>query len=396
MECFEPNAAPEQLFARLEVIGRHATPALYNAVEHRRIPFRFVWMPLAKIQEGLGGKAKAITLLISTAVIALVLAMIFIPYPLKMDATGNLLPETRRWIFSPVEAQVKRIDIPENRQVASDQPVLLLFDHQLGMKVITLEREIEEAKAKQAGILKQLGQLPAGTPQSQRAQLQAEWQQAEATAHWKGLEKAALMRNLHNSNDGPGFFFLNSPKFPDSVPDPQNRRWTVLNTDYRETLRDRPVKPSDPLLRLGDRDGNWEAELKIPQKHVGQVVWAFEQAAKNGQKELDVDILARSEPTTVYKGKLTRLDLSGMAEPNKDDNNESEPVVLAYVRLVGKDLPGGGKDIPDEYSLPKNAPWLLVSNIEVHAKIRCGNHPMGYSLFYGVWEFFYEKVVFFF
>ena len=77
MECFEPNAAPEQLFARLEVIGRHATPALYNAVEHRRIPFRFVWMPLAKIQEGLGGKAKAITLLISTAVIALVLAIPF-------------------------------------------------------------------------------------------------------------------------------------------------------------------------------------------------------------------------------------------------------------------------------------------------------------------------------
>lgn len=396
MECFEPNAAPEQLFARLEVIGRHATPALYNAVEHRRIPFRFVWMPLAKIQEGLGGKAKAITLLIATAVVAIVAAMVLIPYPLKMDATGNLLPETRRWVFSPVEAQVIRIDIPDNRLVAAGQPVLLLSDRQLGMKVVTLNREVQEAQVKAAGVRRQLDNAPAGMTPSQRAQLEADRQQAEATARWKALEVTALMQNLHGSNDGPGFFWLNSPKFPDNVPNPQDRHWTVLNTDYRETLRDRPVKPSDPLLRLGDRDGNWEAELKIPQKHVGQVLWAFEQAEKIGQDELDVDILARSEPTHVYHGKLSRKGLSGGAEPNKDDNNESEPVVLAYVRLVGKELPDGSKDIPDEYSLPKNAPWLLVSNTEVHAKVRCGSHPMGYSLFYGVWEFFYEKVVFLF
>jgi hypothetical protein len=38
----------------------------------------------------------------------------------------------------------------------------------------------------------------------------------------------------------------------------------------------------------------------------------------------------------------------------------------------------------------------LVPGTEVHAKIRCGQRAMGYSLFYGLWEFFYEKVVFFF
>jgi len=39
-------------------------------------------------------------------------------------------------------------------------------------------------------------------------------------------------------------------------------------------------------------------------------------------------------------------------------------------------------------------PELLLSGGEVHTRIRCGNRPMGYSLFYGVWEFVYEKVVF--
>ena len=49
------------MIARLDVVARHATRALYNAVEHRRIPMRFLWMPLAKVQEGLGGKARAIS-----------------------------------------------------------------------------------------------------------------------------------------------------------------------------------------------------------------------------------------------------------------------------------------------------------------------------------------------
>ena len=38
MECFEPAIAPDQMVSRLEVVTQHATPALYNAAEHKRIP----------------------------------------------------------------------------------------------------------------------------------------------------------------------------------------------------------------------------------------------------------------------------------------------------------------------------------------------------------------------
>src|SRR5262249_51320978 len=61
-ECFAPPAEPQQIVAKLDVVAKHATSALYNAVEHRRIPMRFLWKPLAAVQEGLGGKAKAILL----------------------------------------------------------------------------------------------------------------------------------------------------------------------------------------------------------------------------------------------------------------------------------------------------------------------------------------------
>ena len=71
---------------------------------------------------------------------------------------------------------------------------------------------------------------------------------------------------------------------------------------------------------------------------------------------------------------------------SSSDQNEPDPVVIARVRLQGDEIPKA-MEIPPE---------LLLAGVEVHARVRCGNHAMGYSLFYGVWEFIYEKVVFFF
>jgi hypothetical protein len=48
-------------------------------------------------------------------------------------------------------------------------------------------------------------------------------------------------------------------------------------------------------------------------------------------------------------------------------------------------------DIPLNQQIP---PSLLLSGVQVRTRIRCGNAPMGYSLFYGVYEFIYEKVIF--
>ena len=80
--------------------------------------------------------------------------------------------------------------------------------------------------------------------------------------------------------------------------------------------------------------------------------------------------------------------ISGEASPHKDDNNESEPVTIAYVRIDGDDIE---KEHGEAKLMPRD---LFVSGIEVRSKVRCGSYRMGYSLFYGVYEFFCEKVLF--
>ena len=97
MESFDPPVNTEQMISRLEVVGRHsASGQLYNAAEHRRMPFRWIWSPLADIQDGLGGKTKAIIYAVTIGIILLIAALILVPYPLKMESPGPAAPSHRR------------------------------------------------------------------------------------------------------------------------------------------------------------------------------------------------------------------------------------------------------------------------------------------------------------
>src|SRR5262249_17254763 len=141
---------------------KHATSALYNSVEHRRIPMRFIWQPLAKIQDGLGGKTRAILYSIAAALVVLIAVMIFVPYPLKMDAKGQLLPIYRQYVYSPMEAKV--IDflpgLEQGSVVSERQQLIHLYDLQLEQKITTLDRDVATAQGEIDGLNQQLANAP--------------------------------------------------------------------------------------------------------------------------------------------------------------------------------------------------------------------------------------------
>jgi len=197
-------------------------------------------------------------------------------------------------------------------------------------------------------------------------------------------ERDELIRINNVDENHPHFFYLKAPEFRTQRVVKGQRLWTVFDPDFTEKLTNQAVRPSDAILHLGDKDGPWEIELKIPQKHIGQVLRAFQRS--DPPDRLDVDFLLTSSSTHTYRGILYRNKVSGEATPNRDDHNESAPVVIAYVSL-------NDPSIPEDMRVPRET---FINGVDVHTKIRCGNRAMGYSLFYGLWEFFYEKVVFFF
>jgi hypothetical protein len=376
LESFEPPESSEQLLARLEVVGRHAAPALYNAVEHRRIPMRFLWVPLAAVQEGLGGKARAILTLVGLGLVALAAVLILVPYPLKMDANGQLLPKQRHYVFTPYPGHIVEFprEVQPSKRVARNQEIVVMRSLELSAKIHELQVAAATAKMQ----ADQLGSAMQGMAKDEdRWPLMKQLVEAKSTYEAKSKELSELQQRTNASVEDPGVFRLRSPL-----------EGIVLSSDFRETLTHKFVKEEEPILRVGYTNpqvpaiGDWEIELKIPQKHVGQVLAAY--AGKRENESLDVDLLLVSEPTHTFRGKLARADIAAQAMVDKNAHDEAEPMVLAKVRVSGDDIPSG-------YRLP---PDRLVTGTEVHARVRCGNRAMGYSLFYGVWEFVYEKVIF--
>ena len=129
----------------------------------------------------------------------------------------------------------------------------------------------------------------------------------------------------------------------------ERNMWSVLtsnfgnnNFNFREK-EDSEVKPSEPVLRLGAKDGPWELELKIPQKHIGQVLRAYERLRKQEKPlVLDVDYVLLGSTTKLYKGRLHFERIAGEATPDTEQQSgEAEPAVLAYVRIEGDDIADG-------------------------------------------------------
>lgn len=385
MECFEPPAEPQQLIARLDVVARHATPALYNAVEHRRIPGRLLWQPLAKLQDGIGGKAKAITAVVVGLVSFLIAMLFLVPYELEMDSTGKLVPWARRVVFAPTAGMVMQFKVNPGDVVLEDSELGVLYSSELNKKLLELDAAIEGAREEMRTFMHNTSNL-VGAP-SNKDQSKDAWESAAIKRELEKRrtdERKEFLAHNNASSEKRGEFYLKSPFFSSEERDRLGRReWTVLSGNFQDEWLGKTAKPSDPILKLGAKDGPWEIELRIPQKHISQVLKAYE---VNGGEPLDVNFILRSDPSRPYRGRLYRERIASEAIPNRDEKDESEPEVIAYVSI---DDPA----IDSNYRLSREA---LVSGTEVRAKVRCGKHCMGYSLFYGVWEFLYEKVVFFF
>jgi hypothetical protein len=383
MECFEAPPEANQQTARLDVIGQHAVSALGNALDHQRIPMRFVWEPIAKLQEGLGGKAKAITTLVLVALAVFTACLIFLPYPLKMEAAGNLQPAVRKNVYPEEPGQIVSFDVKPGARVDERQVLARMYGRELDTRLDRLRAD-RDAAERRRDEYNRVALGDGAVLDKVKASVEAKLQQEALENKESEIKRTVNRTGAQRDHTGKYYFSLMAPGLtPEESLRLRSRKWTVLKGDFRETWTGKEARPSDAILSLGALDGPWEIELKIPQKHIGQVLRGFETLKTD---ELDVDFIVKSDPTRKWKGKLARSRIAGEATPNRDDKDEAEPVVLAFVRV-------DGPDIDPEYRVP---PGLRLAGADTRVKIRCGSERMGYSLFYGVWEFLHEKVVFFF
>jgi Biotin-lipoyl like len=385
LESFNPPEQHEPMLAKFDVVNKHAAPALYNAWEMRRIPFRFIWTPISKIQELLGGKARFYTALALIALVAITVAMVMIPYPLKMEAKGEFLPKNTVYVFPPTEGQVRSINVRPGDRVKPDALIATLHSPELLKKITDAQGRLSGANKTKEDYESAIAK--GGLTTDAEIQYRIQIGEASSTITSISRELDSLYKTYNATKDRDGLFLAQAPKLEVGI----GGDWQVLNSDQRGELLNRVVRGNEPLVRLGAVDGPWRVELKIPQRNIGHISRAFatdglHKKDAQGKKYLDVDVLLTSRPDTKFPGRLYDEDMSKEVIPNRDDHNESEGIMTSPVRVNLEEFGPAGQIPPD----------LRVAGVEVHARVRCGEHALGYSLFHGVWEWFYEKVIFFF
>jgi hypothetical protein len=393
LESFNPPDQTEPIVQRLEVIGKHAAPALYNAAELKRVPLKFLWWPLAKLQEGIGGKSRFYTIAGAILAAILIAVMIVVPYPLRMEAKGQLLPVEIAQIFPPKEGIVRDIRVKPGDKIDPKYAAVTLFSSDLQSDYAKAQEKFTTASGSIITLSQTLKDL-GSSEQLKDTKVKYETDLAVARLNLEAAqtEIAALTAQYNGQPERPGIFRAIAPAFDPKLARPLGTsQWTVLNDDRRDNLIGRSMRPHEELLRVGNLEGYWRIELKIPQRNIGQIMKAFvdptlHEVDAAGKMYLNVDVLLSSQAETSYVGRLYREDIAAQAVPNKNEHDENEPVVTAYVKLNVEGLK------PEEM-VPLEQ---FVTGLEVRTRIRCGKHALGYSLFHGVWEWFYEKVVFFF
>ncbi len=355
MECFETAGAIEPLSNRLEVVSRHAAPAMYNAAEHRRIPFRWALMPLAKIKDGLRGRKLTMTLAVLGAIALLIGTLVFTPYELRMDAKGQLTPKVRQTVYAPVEGKIVAVPAKHGQRVNKAEVLLYLEDANRSIRMEKLQQNISGRDARIAYLSNQIAKTHDA---AERRKLELD-QIAERTAR--------------NTDDAELKILQGQTRDPARTPVVAPMAGWVVTFDLHDRLMNMTVKPDVPLMKVVDLKGAWEIEIDIPEGNVGRIKEAL---ANNGGDPLNVDILLLSRPDRSYKGKLYGGDLGGETTLNA----EKQPILRARVQLTG-DLSRAELD-----KMPVGA--------ETRVMIHCGKRSIGYVWFYELWEFFYERVLF--
>ncbi|HWY85295.1 MAG TPA: sigma-70 family RNA polymerase sigma factor [Gemmataceae bacterium] len=259
---------------------------------------------------------------------------------------GTLLPIKRVQVYAPVEGFIVKIreGLKAGTPVQKGEELLRMRDTDLAKNILQLKMEIAAADA----TVRRAASRPDKDDGSDQSAIK-KVSEAEVIRNQKSQLLESLLKRT-NSTNIPGEFRVTSPL-----------AGIVLNPDIQASLMGRNVKPNEPLLRVGSTDvsnpklSDWEIELKIPQKHIGEVLEAFRD--KRHWEELDVEFTLSSAPTKSFRGKLHK---SKIANVYRDENNKADLGMLAWVRI-------SGSDIPEEYRLTIDS---LVIGAEVRAHIR--------------------------
>lgn len=257
VEQIEDSRVASSLVQRAEVVSRHSSLALANALEHQNLFLMPVWRALGKTRWVVQGRTLPKTLTISGTILLLLLILILWPARFSQHSKGTLEPVRRQNVFAGIDGTVDDIPkgVDDGATVKKGDTLLKLRNTELGVKITAAEGQRMEK-------LKRLSAVTAAlvdtrrTPKESISQLEGE--QAELKAALRSLD---LQLELYKAEQ----LELDVRSPIDGI---------VVKWDLRNILTRRPLQKGQEVMRVVDPSGPWQIELKMPEQHVGHIAAA--------------------------------------------------------------------------------------------------------------------------
>ena len=351
VEQIEDSRIPDTMLQRVDVVAKHSSTALSNAMEHQNLFLMPVWRALGNTRWIFQARTLPKTISISIAVAAVLLGLVFVPWNFELKANGSLEPVNRSEVFAKVDGVVKSVPVSHGEQVKKDTVLVELRSTDLRVQ---MRQFLGDLNSTDEQISSKQRQLKHGRMASEdKSQIEGE---VEALKE----KRRSLQTQLDLLQEKVKDLQVTSP-----------RDGQVITWDLQNLLDGRPVQRGQVLMQVADTQGPWQIELQMPEDGMGHIVQAQRDMEK---KDLPVTFILATDPGIEFEGKIKEIHYS--AEVRGEEGN----TVLIKIEIA---------DSVDREMFPDLRPGT-----EVTAKVYCGKRSIGYVMLYKAFAFVQSRIIF--
>lgn len=352
LEYFDDDVTEESINDDCQLVVEQSQLAMENARQHGEIFMQPLLKKLGWLQQTLFGDHFKKTMTGLAALLLLTLAMIFLPWELKMKVDGVLRPEIRRHVYSTSKGKIDQVYFGDGDEVQKGDLMLTMIDNDRSQQLEARIIELQKVRSQAADILGKLGTATREQEQSLTGQLSA-----------LKADEARLLTTIAN--------LQKVMKEVLDVPAPISG--TIVTWDPQQRLTGLVVEPNQSLMTLAKLDGQWQLEVNIADMKVGYVDRALAEA-RNDDDTTNDTILAEfalsTNPSKTYQGQLHRVSI----RPHTDESG-----VQKYRGIIKVD--------PKDLNVKE-----LRHGAGVTVKIHCGKVPLYKACFHQPIDWVLAKV----
>lgn len=348
VEQIESTLPAEIFHNRVNLVYEHGTRAIANSLRYDSLFLMPVWRTLGKISWIVRARTLPKTLAVVGLLAALVLAAIFIPLELELEANGTIEPTVRRQVFAPIDGEVIQVLVDHGQSVQAGQELLRLQNRELALKISELQGQLGRAVEELLSVKAQLSSRTLEPNES--VKLQGE--ELQLKGQIETLETSIGLRQLQADQ-----LIIRAPI--DGV---------VTTWDLEKTLRSRPIVTGQVMLELADLTKPMHLKLAMPDKRMSHLENRIAELAAEGRiaEGLDVDFILATDPDQSLRA---GLDIASIERRTQTDADDGEVVRM--------------KAYPDENSMGMLRPR---PGAKVIADVRVGKRAAGFVLGYELYE----------